>query len=110
MPEETMSKHTRGPWDLRLLETAGRDRYPNGYKSIYDLDIRNEVGQRSAGTLIVFGQEGEANARLIAAAPELLMWAKDVIERLGCASVAFGTDTEDSLRMLEKAIAKAEGK
>jgi len=53
-----MTAHTPGPWDA--YETAGHDRH--GQSAVYD--------QNGKDIAIVY--DGDANARLIAAAPELL--------------------------------------
>lgn len=58
---------TPKPWTAKVLERQGFAQYPTGYKTIIDLDATFNAedqgrGIRSAGTLIVFGPEGEANA------------------------------------------------
>lgn len=63
----------------------------------------------------IYGEQAEqtANGYLITAAPELLDWAKDLVAQLEKPSLyvnALGPDATDSLRLLKKAIAKAEGK
>jgi hypothetical protein len=92
-----MNKHTPGPWTFRNQQ--------------YARDFMIEKGERPVA--IVFnGHAAEetnlANACLIVAAPELLAWAKDFADRIP--SNMLGADSADSLRMLRKAIAKAEGR
>jgi hypothetical protein len=101
-----MSKHTPGPWSVadRLV--------PNGRRWVQ----RNHT--RTLVALVYSTPEREANARLIAAAPDLLEACNEALE--------FAEDQEDVLdgsygqpepnramqvaTMLRAAIAKAEGK
>lgn len=102
------NKHTPGPWIVRVLERGDVARHPKGYKTIVDLDQPNGIGQRSAGTLIVFGDEGEANARLIAAAPEMLEALKAMAD---FASNQLSPEGRlNALGKMDAAIRKAEGR
>jgi hypothetical protein len=93
-----MSKHTPGPWKVTTHATD-----PNAY------DVEAESGGKI--TRGYWGRNAKADARLIAAAPELLnaanqlvsaIWGRDIDrtqESLGAAEVA-----------IRAAIAKAEGR
>jgi hypothetical protein len=59
-----MSKHTPGPW---TIDTYPRTAINAGTKHIAMVNF-----YKSNGDADVFGQEHESNARLIAAAPDLL--------------------------------------
>jgi hypothetical protein len=94
-----MSKHTPGPWET-FKEHNVRDVHDHrgvatcgGYSQNWNEDI-------------VY-QENIANARLIAAAPELLEAAKDVVETFP--DIKLRKNSIDARRRLEKAIKKAEG-
>lgn len=75
MKNETMSKHTPGPWVLE----------DKGYKYIVhkpgDGYITRDVCRIDSSTMSAFNQE--ANARLIAAAPELLEFVCEWLDRQG---------------------------
>ena len=68
------AKHTPGPWELRTIDTA---------------DVRGAVHVYAGGAAVttdVWGRtlpESDANARLIAAAPDLLAFAESVESILG---------------------------
>jgi hypothetical protein len=88
-----MSKYTKGPWMVRNGKII--EKCYNGFV-IADVRGATEVTQ------------DEANARLIAAAPELLEALKSVAARTGIPK-----SEADWLKMIEivnHAIAKAEGK
>lgn len=98
------SKHTPGPWDV-----------DEGDKStIYELDAANPIAEvfsdRSA-------EENEANARLIAAAPELLDALTALLDEAEdvfvCMADATGIDRHNlppQFAAARAAIAKAEGR
>ena len=95
-----MSKHTPGPWRISI-KPAGRGSIPFIEAKGEDQAIAQIFGgDRTA-------EERAANANLIAAAPDLLMWAKDLADRW---SDEIDVDTADTVRMLRKAIARAEGR
>jgi hypothetical protein len=100
-----MSKHTPGPWTLTQTkhETIvdswhihiGEHQIPVfPYKRIYS-DDRTQSG-------LVIDDEHMANARLIAAAPDLLEFAKEWLDRQG-------TDENYMVMKARAAIAKATG-
>lgn len=92
-----MSKHTPGPWKV--------DKYIDSGKPSLSVSANgSEVAQASswAGD---GADEAGANARLIAAAPELLeacREAKEVLDDLPCGAA-------EALKKIDAAISKAEG-
>jgi hypothetical protein len=86
-----MSKHTPGPWGIESdkfsLIWIGPMR-PDGIK-VADIVVRLDHGSDYRPE---YNARQEANAKLIAAAPELLQLAKDLLEQVedewpGCALV-----------------------
>ena len=103
-----MSKHTKGPWKIGTPP-------PNGEQTIGDA---RGMMVAVATTGIGMGEETKANARLIAAAPELLDALKGIMnivsETLGVAGYYPDEDYADwdefpELQAAEAAIAKAKG-
>lgn len=100
------SKHTPGPWhtdgECGNIFTAYYDGQLNGYLATVSIDglIANTRSDRK--------QEGLANARLIAAAPDLLEALKIIL-------VQYGDDDRDNsvrlhtINIVKAAITKAEG-
>lgn len=98
-----MEKHTPGPW---TVEVAGRIKSDPEYLEIRALDQPVGMRQRIAQTR---GANMEANARLIAAAPDLLAACIDAEEYLR--GIKNPTDEQRSLAAkIYSAIAKAEGR
>ena len=95
MESETKVQHTAGPWSSQ--GTAGHEKH--GQSVVYsDTD----------GKDIAIVYAGEANANLIAAAPELLGALKSLMEMRHKCFIPNPGDWWD--RMAETAIAKAEGR
>ena len=94
-----MSNHTPGPWSLRGRTIRGpHPKDPKGRTRI----VANAIWDR--GTYV---DEAEANAYLIAAAPELLEALEYYVEKVADLS-RYGVIIETSLReKAEAAIAKA---
>lgn len=98
-----MSAHTPGPWKAfqRKLEDCGY------------LEGQWHIGNGQIGHTVANAYE-EANARLIAAAPELLRAMKDFTWNVKHQKVAGYGDSEvqfdASFKQMEAAIAKAEGR
>jgi hypothetical protein len=94
-----MEQHTPGPWVW-------------GYYGMNDEWVR--TGDGEAVVPVGYNQsEREANARLIAAAPELLAALKRAIEVLDAEGITYGNCDDEPLDVLNAAraaIAKAEGK
>ena len=92
-----MSKHTKGPWCAAIDECATvRDSRDNQLAMVTYLFTKTG-GRRS-------GDEVSANARLIAAAPELL----EALEEAVCALEVCGKDYR-ATEIARIAIAKAKG-
>ena len=92
-------KHTPGPWVIERVDKQYYDSHtgqPSSTLSWMNIDS----GGRTVASAHSFTENMEANARLIAAAPEMLE-ALQEIER--------GVSTLDAARIAAKAIAKATG-
>lgn len=117
-----MSKHTPGPWKLcPVVDSRGRTDQPDVRWVASDGLVVDDPVVLLAGNLS--HPEAVANARLIAAAPELLLAAKHAIEFMrgmhgndlqaneapnGQAGPEY--ESIEAYHALMKAIAKAEGK
>ena len=86
MTHTTHGKHTPAPWKVRIKEAG-----------LYEL---NDYLPRDR-------EEDEANARLIAAAPELLEACKIALELIKSAFIGI-KDEVGQIKTLEQAILKAE--
>lgn len=98
-----MSKHTEGPWELNVgkqrITVCGKlAEENNGIRLKYPR-------HRLIGELFGSDEEGLANARLIAAAPELLEACKRGLDWMRNEGVGL-----DDQIFIKQAIAKAEGK
>jgi len=93
-----MSKHTPGPWVLDNAEGGDWFRYV--------LAEDSQIGRVDLGNRGAISQHGEANARLIASAPEIYAALKDLVYQVQ------GPDQPAwlCLKDARAAIAKAEGK
>jgi hypothetical protein len=104
-PGVKRSEHTPGPWLIE--ESSNEDEFANVFgpndRPVAGIYIENDGSETPS-------EEDTANARLIAAAPEMLQALKDVSnayqEMFAVMPVAF--QTYDSI--VESAIAKASGK
>lgn len=91
-----MKKHTPGPWNIK-----------NQSSSNYDFEI--EAPSKKGLLKVIcrlgswFGEEKEANARLIAVAPDLLKACKRIVERPDVVPL------ESDINFAKLAIAKATG-
>lgn len=105
-----MSKHTPGPWEIVQMDHGIVVRTESPKKTRYDASRYAVVGgfERSDPEQLA---EAIANARLIAAAPDLL---KSLVDLVGLANAAMREvgeyDIETELADARAAIAKAEGK
>lgn len=91
------TKHTPGPWSLHKRGPA--ERY----------EVQHGIPGNGSPICVTFcGSQQEANARLIAAAPELLDALKKTRAALLCADAA-GIPVDEELAQLDAAIAKATG-
>lgn len=104
-----MSKHTPGPWEI---DTVTR---PAEICTIHHVPPQGEEKQRwvyvrgAIGYWEADANEQLANARLIAAAPDLLQAAKAVVERWDSPRWKEQEHTGTFIDKLRAAIAKAEG-
>lgn len=106
-----MSKHTPGPWkvirdgnDLSVRSANSRDT-----GKITHLDIAENIGGLRPGPDFTDRSEAKANARLIAAAPELLAeleMLSNIVEGCGMATMP---EVECRLVFARAAITKAKG-
>lgn len=99
-----MSQHTPGPWRVGP--------YPGHVESMDGRLVAGCMGRQSAKDSDDTNAVNEANARLIAAAPELLEALEDVMERFGTQLRLQGYGREFKEEMLDKAraaIAQAKG-
>lgn len=100
-----MAKHTPGPWQVSRTLPEGRlvIECVDGTQDIAFVEgfgfLRNKAGSGELG----------ANARLIAAAPELLAAAKAAFTRFREDKIE-GHHTQHPVTLLDAAIAKAEGR
>lgn len=105
--------HTTGPWKIRINGTL-TGRGPEVYKEGAHFDDGGEFVVADCGCMeatqglkrwkrLPDAEEIEANARLIAAAPDLLEACKVALDSLNMGSTL-------GAPILERAIAKAEGK
>jgi hypothetical protein len=98
-------KHTPGPWEIEPIRL-----YPGTIRDCIEIRSDNAGGWWIAHvqTAMNLGQSGEANASLIAAAPELL----DALKRLVTYAAPFICIVDDPAELTEAraAIAKAEGR
>lgn len=105
MTVETKTKHTPGPWEYYKSP---------GYESSVNLPNGNTINQSFYGG--DSSEEREANARLIASAPEMLEALKAIDEGFKDNSIKFTKERQSDSdpyhkanTLMCKAIAKAEG-
>ena len=115
-----MNKHTEGPWTEPRV-------YKDGYGAPYYIAIYGNKGKAIVHHKHIIGdsspyEEATANARLIAAAPELLEAAEEIVHRLYdpdepnrqqwlCSDALHPTnDDKDIVDYLKGVIHKAKGK
>lgn len=92
--------HTKGPWSHGECTPSNQIILPKTFQCIY-------VPGNSM--MFVTGEDIEDNARLIAAAPDLLEAAKDALESLRRLSDTDGAYRVTNISQLQAAIAKAGG-
>ena len=97
-----MSEHTKGPW------TVDEEGWEDEGLCIYGGGVPMSSGEHAVAFVVNYGgtvEAAEANARLIAAAPELLEACRDAAIRLEVGNFP----NNPTYRQLAAAIAKAEG-
>lgn len=96
MSTQTKASHTPGPWILKP------------YRKDFSIGISGE--SEYVVTVTGMSEKDKANARLIAAAPELLEACKDALESLKRLIDAEGAYRVTNISQLQSAIRKALGK
>lgn len=107
-------KHTPGPWTCQLVTDGGRNLADDVIQPTYAINCRGHAWP------IVLRSEAHANARVIAAAPELLAALKAAVETIRIWH-GFGHTTDEAevwalyqsspeMKLIAAAIAKAEGR
>ena len=98
-------KHTPGPWKIAEEDVTAN---LNGWRRNFIL-VHSTVYNHGQTALVPNGMDerGEANASLIAAAPELLEALRNCVDGLGCQP---GYVNTLALTRAQAAIAKAEGR
>jgi hypothetical protein len=100
-----MSRHTPGPWTLRRLE----DTFTLGGENV--LNHQRIVGDGLSPGIVFMGiAECEANARLIAAAPDLLAALREIAVDILPEFLRDHPGSYRAVQSLHAAIAKAEGR
>lgn len=108
-----MTKHTPGPWMYRpnKIDDWGTVRASDGVylvalaRSGREITVEEWAAHRAAGT-----DPYEANARLTAAAPDLLEQLRDLTEWVArCRSIEWESSPDEFLSDARAAIRKAEG-
>lgn len=93
-----MSKHTPGPWYVDIDKST----------AIWSYSIRSPIREQIA-TVNKYRVSGRwPDARLIAAAPDLLAACRSMLNTTG-GSENWNGETHESLKLIEAAIAKATG-
>jgi hypothetical protein len=101
------TKHTPGPWELKMPKgnRPSARISGDGWEDFAKVFTRTTFEGESK---LHDCEEGEANARLIAAAPELLETLKDMVGQYSLCNETLGE--KRTLENARAAIAKAEGK
>lgn len=100
--KHTEDKYTPGPWKLQLLQD-GRKGYP-GWKTYCIREQKTNVHISTVGSVDRYYEKNNLrNAILMASAPDLLE---------ACKLALYDTELDDEtkVKVLESAVAKAEGK
>lgn len=112
----TETGHTPGPWEVQKLNHADGDLWlqigHNGWGPITGIsgdEVKEPYCKPVAGMKYLTTSESEqwANARLIAAAPELYQAAKWLVDIW---DAEHWTNESDTIKAVRNAIAKAEGR
>lgn len=91
-------KHTPGPWTTKELQVYAEDGNGSTLAHVYDPSRDHDHS------------EAEANALLIAAAPDLLEALRFLLSKVDDLSGYWKEDTDHAVRDAQEAIAKAEGR
>ena len=105
--EENMTQHTPGPWKVREWAEV------RPTKKQYGLCIYTDKPDLESKMLALVkekdGEDSEANARLIAAAPELLSGCMAALAYLADPPSEYRENRSAAVETIRAAIAKAEG-
>lgn len=102
-----MSKRTPGPWRVagyRNHNPSNRGIFPISYEIWPEVTVKDQTGIVVKG----LGVLSEANARLIAAAPDLLEACKKALGALGKYAPKESLQVQEAVFDLDAAIARAE--
>lgn len=100
MTTKQAAKHTPGPWEIVSHQRASLCEA--------SIEVHSLNGRQVCDMGDYPNDEDKTNARLIAAAPDLLQALKDIVKRVGPPAYS---DTEVAVvNIAENAITKAEGK
>lgn len=112
-------KHTLGPWEVKRTHLASEDVWyvvtdSKGYGFGFDIGGKDKQGQIAEAKYCGMNPDQiQANAQLIAAAPDLLEACKDAWQTIQALHGSEGWDiyknNAPEMKRLKKAIAKAEG-
>ena len=104
-----MTEHTKGPWHVGGTWSMGNRGETTQTTVIYSDDCIPLV-QTCWGEGYRGKKESEANAHLVAAAPELLEALEDIVDQWQKTRMRVPADLSDSIRVFgQKAIRKAKG-
>jgi hypothetical protein len=107
------TKHTPGPWIVnsegQITDLQDRTIVPN----VHAHNVRSNAFPRGSGQYVAEDDGGEANARLIAAAPEMLDALRLALTCLDAAADGRLGDVKDEIggtaNIVDEVITKAEG-
>jgi hypothetical protein len=99
-----MSKHTKGPW-----ETSNQFLNVRGDIGISTYKIHKRENEKSCPQVLTTWEESQENARLIAAAPEMLEALELLYKEFALCPDLRADKYQHVWRAIEQAIAKATG-
>jgi hypothetical protein len=109
--KKSAANYTKGPWVLSDKLTFNGTNKNGQTKPLF---VKQQLLSGNKAAMMLQhdnADEGNANARLIAAAPELLKFAKHVLSQIESGACGYVDGTEAELKSYAAAlIAKAEGK
>jgi hypothetical protein len=103
MPDTIIAQHTPGPWQAHIGPRIGN------YAGAFSIEVPGFVICGRAG-VPQRATESNANASLIAAAPELLVVCRRFLEMYDDVRYSVGPSVQAAIEHAERAIAKAEGR
>ena len=102
MTDET--RHTPGPWEIVFEDLGDEESFvaPVGIRGADKFPVVDFDGGLATGSAAWAEATIEANARLIAAAPEMETLLRDLVEEWDA-----GLDTDDAFVVLQEAVSRA---